>query len=1167
MQDRLGTRRQCVEQLPLRKEIVTNTVIATFDPETVPVQVYTRNNLTAQLAQELNDTLVKADTVAVDTETVYDQTMVDVPEHLQTALDRRSTDGKTAAGNLVYGIDRYGNETSWVRRLDVDGPGDWRVMSVAAITDGNYQAWVIDLAGLDRKLVQTIVQNIQPFGWNANFDRAVLARDNVDVAYWWDGMILDTIVRAGAGGSETTRYRGLAKASIAYLGYDMEGKGTTQLSYDADSVLTDEQIRYAAVDAIVTAAIGEKLIEAGKEHGLLPTFEREMGAQPLIDAMIRNGLPIDENGYREDVVEPAKIASAKAAQELAVATTGRTLLKEIGKWAQTSTEATSLVVEEDETATGLAVLENVEAFSAFCVEMQKQKQLAAEQVAQATGGQIIEEDLFSDLAGPVTVAPFNLDDETAIRKWLSVQAPKFAATINATTLHPDLTVEDVENAALSNTEQLKLWSAGKVRLLKAHELDTIVLPRLADSKSPDVTDALRDVATSLLTYRHFTNIVNDYGHLQPPVMLRPDWKVNNPNEVKHVLNTYSQEYVENHFAKVEGSARLLAKSDSVDSDMLKLIDCPISKALLAYRKNEKVVSTYGEKFLDFVHPSTGRIHATYKQALTGTGRLSSDKPNAQNISPNAKPYLRPKGTHKVLVAADLSQAELRFGADASQDENMLRAFASGEDLHERTAALMFSVDMKALAHWGKTGTVESVIAITKDGVTFKEPVDPTIKKMVEDVISSAHVTAETTVESLSSVAAKLYKSLRHKAKRVSFGYAYGLGAYRLAEGLTIDGVPTTMQEASELIARFDAAYPQFAAWMKLRVAYIEKLAKDMLTGEDTTVDLVTSWRLHLTALAVKEARSGLPTKASAEEISFKALPEETLRTRLARTKGVAPEAITEEQMREGREEHAAKVTWVDSYETICVLKTDGTPWKFESRTTGGRVRWFPVTTLDWEWGMVNSIVRSRDPQVVQAATEWAQIRTEKEEAEVEKRRERGEQARSKSPIVLKAKNRNGKMAPLTGKPLEKMFEDRTRRTDLVLHILQALPDKARNLLRAGMQDRIKAAVNQYRNHPIQGGVADAMLVAMTTVQKELRQNYPTAKPIQSVHDSLVIECDVKDANNILHLCKTAMESGLNLFCPTVVTKADVDVQLSLDDRTTVSDEELAKLYNNALVTN
>ena len=121
-----------------------------------------------------------------------------------------------------------------------------------------------------------------------------------------------------------------------------------------------------------------------------------------------------------------------------------------------------------------------------------------------------------------------------------------------------------------------------------------------------------------------------------------------------------------------------------------------AEALLAYRSAEKVVTTYGEKFLALVHPVTGRLHSSYAQARTATGRLASSNPNGQNLAPVIKQYIRPEAG-RVFACVDLSQAELRLLAAVSGDQNMLAAFASGEDLHARTAGLMFGVDMAVLA--------------------------------------------------------------------------------------------------------------------------------------------------------------------------------------------------------------------------------------------------------------------------------------------------------------------------------------------------------------------------------------------------------------------------------------------------------------------------------------
>lgn len=173
---------------------------------------------------------------------------------------------------------------------------------------------------------------------------------------------------------------------------------------------------------------------------------------------------------------------------------------------------------------------------------------------------------------------------------------------------------------------------------------------------------------------------------------------------------------------------------------------PIIEKILAYRQWTKLKSTYMDGIAPLIDREDGRVHTSFNQTATATGRLSSSDPNLQNI-----PVRRQEGRHiremfepgqgyDLLVSADYSQIELRVLADMSQDENFLGAFRHNEDVHARTAAEVFGV-------------------------------------AVEDVDSE----------------------LRRKAKAVNFGIIYGMSDFGLAQDLHI-----SRKEAKEYINKYFA---------------------------------------------------------------------------------------------------------------------------------------------------------------------------------------------------------------------------------------------------------------------------------------------------------------------------------------------------------------------------
>ena len=126
---------------------------------------------------------------------------------------------------------------------------------------------------------------------------------------------------------------------------------------------------------------------------------------------------------------------------------------------------------------------------------------------------------------------------------------------------------------------------------------------------------------------------------------------------------------------------------------------PIINEILEYRGIRKLISTYIDPFPSYVRPSTGKIHTTFNQALTATGRLSSSKPNLQNIpirterGKEIRKAFVPSQPGGVIISADYSQIELRIMAHLSCDTHLIEAFRKGKDVHATTAAKIFGIDL------------------------------------------------------------------------------------------------------------------------------------------------------------------------------------------------------------------------------------------------------------------------------------------------------------------------------------------------------------------------------------------------------------------------------------------------------------------------------------------
>lgn len=184
-------------------------------------------------------------------------------------------------------------------------------------------------------------------------------------------------------------------------------------------------------------------------------------------------------------------------------------------------------------------------------------------------------------------------------------------------------------------------------------------------------------------------------------------------------------------------------------------DYELPKVILEYRSLSKLKSTYTDKLPELINEKTGRVHTSYHQAVTATGRLSSSDPNLQNIPIRTsegrdirKAFIAPKGFK--ILSADYSQIELRIMAHLSQDKNLLDTFRKGEDVHRATASEVFGVPL--------------------DKVTDEE---------------------------------------RRSSKAINFGLIYGMSAFGLAKQLDI-----SRTEADEYITSYFEKFPGVKDYME-----------------------------------------------------------------------------------------------------------------------------------------------------------------------------------------------------------------------------------------------------------------------------------------------------------------------------------------------------------------
>lgn len=234
---------------------------------------------------------------------------------------------------------------------------------------------------------------------------------------------------------------------------------------------------------------------------------------------------------------------------------------------------------------------------------------------------------------------------------------------------------------------------------------------------------------------------------------------------------------------------------------------PVCGDILDYRELKKLISTYITTLPSYINPETGKIHTTYNQTVTATGRLSSSNPNMQNLPIRSergqlirRAVIADEGCK--ILSADYSQIELRLMAHFSQDDHLLAAFRSGQDIHAATAAKIFRVPIEQ---------------VTKDQ--------------------------------------------RRKAKTANFGILYGISAFGLSQQLDC-----SRTEAKQLIDDYFAAFPKIQSFIEAQKSYArEHLYVETLFGRKRYLPDIVSHNATVRAFAERNAVNA-PVQGTAADI-------------------------------------------------------------------------------------------------------------------------------------------------------------------------------------------------------------------------------------------------------------------------------------------------------------
>ncbi|NAR35676.1 DNA polymerase I [Acinetobacter haemolyticus] len=258
---------------------------------------------------------------------------------------------------------------------------------------------------------------------------------------------------------------------------------------------------------------------------------------------------------------------------------------------------------------------------------------------------------------------------------------------------------------------------------------------------------------------------------------------------------------------LKGGKKTATGQYSTSESILEKIEHPLAEVILEHRGLAKLKNTYTDRLVEQSHDSTHRVHTSYHQALTATGRLSSTDPNLQNIPIRTpigrqirRAFIAPEG--RVLLAADYSQIELRLMAHFSQDDALVHAFQQGQDVHRRTAAEVLGID-------------------------------------IEDVTNDQ----------------------RRQAKAVNFGLLYGMSEFGLTRQLGF-----TREESRSYIARYFQRYPGVLDYMERtrQIAREQGFVETILGRRLYTPDILANNKMI--KQAAERAAINAPLQGSAADI-------------------------------------------------------------------------------------------------------------------------------------------------------------------------------------------------------------------------------------------------------------------------------------------------------------
>ena len=284
------------------------------------------------------------------------------------------------------------------------------------------------------------------------------------------------------------------------------------------------------------------------------------------------------------------------------------------------------------------------------------------------------------------------------------------------------------------------------------EVESLELQHLYDSMEEPLLKVLSDMEIegvridTVQLRRYASALATEMNEIQEEVRAMaedPNLNILSPKQIGVLL-----------FEKLRLDPKIKPKSGvrysyPTDEDTLNALSHkhPIINEILEYRGVKKLLSTYIEPFPNYISPATGKIHTTFNQALTATGRLSSSKPNLQNIpirterGKEIRKAFVPSHPGGLIVSADYSQIELRIMAHLSCDTHLINAFRDGQDVHAITASKIFGVPLEEVTadqrRIAKTANFGIMYGISSFGLAQRLHIGRSeAKKIIEDYFAN-----------------------------------------------------------------------------------------------------------------------------------------------------------------------------------------------------------------------------------------------------------------------------------------------------------------------------------------------------------------------------------------------------------------------------------------------